>query len=167
MVSRKNARRQNGRRQTRRLAAPVIATLDNVALATADTASNVDIFAPAHSSTTSFVDGMVFNLRSASLTVAYGSVGTRVYFVVRRVPEGYANPTITVITAISTFVDPANILAYGVINVTGNNDTEIELIKSRSSMTMYTGDRITLQAVSDTTSTNQAFSGLIMYTVDA
>ncbi len=153
-------------RQARRLTAPVIATIDGTAVATADLAVNTGLYLPAHSSTTSFVDAMTFRLRSATFSVNQGtSAVAKIYFVIRKVPEGYSPPSVVVSTSITTFADPQNVLAYGIAPANLTDQFELTILKSTVNMT--TGDSIYIQATSDTSSTGQSYSATVVYDVDA
>jgi glycerol uptake facilitator-like aquaporin len=111
---------------------------------------------------------MVFNLRNVRVNVTYGSTVTRVYFVVRRVPEGYAAPALTISSSVNSFTDPDNVLAYAVLNVSGTGySLEGDLNICKTNVVMFSGDIIYIQATSDTSSTGQTFSALAQYAVDA
>ncbi len=146
---------------------PVIATIEQTALATADTVTNVTLFAPP-SSTTSVLESFQFTLRSCDVTITAGNTSARVYAIVRKVPSGYTAPSITVSNAISTFADVPNVLAYGIINVYASDPdpmNRISLNLLRNSCSMISGDSVIIQVVSDTSSVNQAWSSLAEYHV--
>ena len=147
--------------------APIIATVENLSIATADTVVSTDLYAPPLSGSTSFIDSMRINVRSCEIVVSNGGTAARVYAVLRRVPQGYSSPSIAISTSTTTFVDPTNVMAYAIVNVNGVDDASVNLSPLRRSLVFNSGDKLVLQAVSDTSSTNQAFSALVLFTVDA
>ncbi len=161
--------RNRGPRGRNRLS-PILATIENTALATADTVANVTLYAPPLTGTSSVMERWAFRLNSAKLTIFAGGTTNRIYVVVRKVPQGYTAPSISITNAVTTFADVSNVLAYGVITVGGGtqdpmNRLTLTMLKPRS--IVLPGDSIVLQAVSDTTSSSQTFSLLAEYNVNS
>ncbi len=159
----KNSRSRRNRRAT--AAIPVLYVQEDVALATADTASSITLYTSSTSAST-LVKPVRFTLGPTRVSVKYGSTETTVLAIVRKVPQGYANPTIAPTDGNTTFVDTPNILGYGIILV-GSTDTmnRIDLRFLTKSVMLSRGDSIVLQVVSNANSTNQAYSALCEYTV--
>ncbi len=159
--------RSSRTRRSRRAptAVPVLYTLEDVALATADTASNTTLYTSSTSAST-LVKPVRFTLGPTRVSVKYGSTETTVFAIVRKVPQGYTTPTIAPTDGNTSFVDTPNVLGYGVIRV-GDNDTmnRIDLRFLAKSVMLARGDSIVLQVVSNVSSTNQAYSALSEYTV--
>ncbi len=146
---------------------PVLATIEQTALATADTAVNVTLFAPPVS-TTSVLQRFKYNLHTIDVTVADGSTNCRIYGIVRKVPAGYSAPAIAISNSVATFADVDNVLAYSIYNGSASIvDPWDRLIWRylKRSTTVISGDSIIIQMVTDTSSASQAFSALAEYSV--
>ncbi len=152
-------------RRTGRAAVPVLYVLEDVALASADTVSSTSLYTSS-TSASALVKPVRFTLGPTRINVKYGSTETNVLAIVRKVPQGYSNPTIAPTDGNTTFVDTPNILGYGIIRV-GGNDTmnRIDLRFLNKSVMLARGDSIVLQVVSNISSTNQAYSALAEYSV--
>jgi hypothetical protein len=146
---------------------PVIATIENKALGTADTAVNVTLFSPPLS-TSSVLERFVYNLRTIDVTVKDGNTACTVYGIVRKLPAGYTAPSIVISDAVTTFADVDNVLAYSIYNGSQSTlDPWDRLIWRylRKTFTVNSGDSIILQMVTDTSSATQTFSVLAEYNV--
>ncbi len=140
---------------------PNILVVEGSAIAVADTASNNSIITISTPS-----PPMLARYRGVQVSVTPGT-GTATFclFVIRRVPQGYTAPAITVAAGTSAVVDDSNVMAYGMINInltsataTGFVPDPITLIPLRRTLKMYPGDVLTLQGVSNAASTGQTFS---------
>ncbi len=157
---------RNKRRLSRR-SFPILHISEDTALATADTVANVTLYNPPLA-TTELELTSTFHLRSARVTIVPGATSTRVLAIIRKVPQGYSFPTITVATGISTFIDFDNILAYGVISVTGTIGdpmARIDLRTLKRSIKINPGDTVGLQVVTNVSSANQTFLSECEYNI--
>jgi hypothetical protein len=160
-MARKN--RRNGRKAK---SSPLIYTLEDESLATADTAISGAFYTPTLSN--SSLVTTQFTLRSAEIVVKAGSSTNRVFAIIRKVPDGYANPAITVTDAITVFKDMPNVLAYGLVQVYASTTDAMNRIALRvlkRTMLVHPGDSIVVQIVSDTSSAGQTISGMIEFAV--
>ncbi len=134
-------------------------TLENIAIATADSATTTNMV------TTSEKTPTRIRLTSVLLEVSGGSVACIAVFVIRRVPSGYSAPAITVATGLTTFVDQPDVLAYGFCSfVNGTVDPDPVLIHYlRPSMTFYEGDVLAIQGTTNINSTALAFNGVVCW----
>ncbi len=143
--------------------APILATLEQTAVTTADTAVNANLYAPP-SGTTNAMQRWTFNLRSVQCTVTDGGTACRTYAVVRRVPAGYSAPAMSVGNSVTTFADVPNVLAYGTYS-TADVRENISWRWLKRATYVYPGDAIVIQFVVDTSSTGHAISTLAEYDV--
>jgi translation initiation factor IF-1 len=89
-----------------------------------------------------------------------------VFAVLRKVPQGYTAPNITVVGGNTTFVDVMNVLAYGMVRVqaaSGDPMNRIDMRILRKSIPMARGDSVILQVVPNANSSGQQFSALFEY----
>ncbi len=142
---------------------PQLATIEDTALATADAAVTNTLYTSS-TSNSSLTKPVRFTLGPVRVAMKYGSTETTVFAVVRKLPQGYSNPSIAIVDGNTSFVDVPNILAYGVIRV-GSTDTmnRLDLRRLRNTVTLNRGDAIILQVVSNVSSTGQAYSALIEF----
>ncbi len=151
------------RRNRRNRGAPIIATLEQSAVVTADTVVNSTLYAPPLG-TTNPLQRWTFDLRTIQCVVTDGATACRTYACVRRVPAGYSSPSMTVASQVTTFADVPNVLAYGVYS-TSDVREEIHWRWLKRSITIYPGDLIVLQLVVDVSSAGHAVSTLAEYNV--
>jgi hypothetical protein len=157
---------QRYRRSTRR-SAPVIATLEQSAFAAADTVANATLYAPPTTSVTSIQQRWRVRVRGLITTVKDGdSTDFRAYAIVRKLPNGYSAPSITVSSAVTTFADVDNVLAYGLYYGADTRDS-IQWRWLKRTTDLIPGDSLILQLVGDSASTNRAASTVIEYDVTA
>ncbi len=141
--------------------------VEDTALATADTVSNVTLYAPAFAGT-EYDAPSTYSLRTASVFITGGLTANKVLAIIRKVPNGYSNPAITVANGLGVFVDYPNILAYGMVNVAASSADpmlRIDLTKVRNLTRVVPGDKIILQVVPNASSTNQIYNAMIEYSV--
>jgi hypothetical protein len=96
-----------------------------------------------------------FHLHSVSVVPTYGAVPTRCYVVIRKVPDGYSAPSVTISNVLGSIPDPMNVLARAIIPVTGTGLLPIKLQPLNSTMVLQPNDTIIAQVVSDTSSASQ------------
>ncbi len=160
------ARSKRNRNTRRARSAPLLHVLEAEALATADSAITGTIYSPTLS--TSALLTTQFTLHTSEVAVTTGATTARVYAVIRKVPDGYANPSITVSDSINVFQDSPNVLAYGYVQVYAASSDAMNKFKLRMrqrSITMHPGDKIVIQLVSDTSSVGQAINSLTEFSV--
>ncbi len=159
--------RRRGRRGIggARRSAPIIATLEQTAVATADTVVNATLYAPPLS-TTSVLQSWVFDLHSLQCVVTDGATACRTFACVRRVPAGYTSPSMTVSSSVTTFADVDNILCYGIYTTVDVRE-EIHFRWLRRRIRLYPGDSIVIQFVIDVSSASHAVSTLAEYNVSS
>ncbi len=145
-------RRSRGRR-SRALTVPQIFTTEGLAPVTADTQVFQTIYNPPDS-TSSLGTPTRFRLGPVRIYVTPGAAASRVYIVVRKVPEGYSAPTMTISSSVGSITDPMNVFGYAIID--GNNATiPTSLTMIKSTLTIQPGDTVVVQAVSDISSAGQ------------
>ena len=138
---------------------------EDVALATADTVVNTTILSSPTGST-DLVKPVVFHPGPCRITIGTGNTTNTVFAVLRKVPEGYTAPSITIGDGNTTFKDVPDVLMYGIVRVYGGTSDvmqRIDLRMLRSSIPLARGDSIVLQVVSNTSSVNQVFGALVEY----
>ncbi len=157
--------RSRRNRRARRIASPHIYVGEETALTAADTVSNEAIYTNTFlASETSLPMRVVW--KDLRVTVTYGSATTRVFAILRRLPQGYTAPAITIATGNVAFVDQPDVLGYGMIQVSGNDTmNRIDLRKLKGSVILHSGDALLLQVVSDTASANQKYSVISEYSL--
>ncbi len=97
-----------------------------------------------------------------------GTANNAIYVILRKVPQGYSNPTVAIADGNTTFVDVPNVLAYGSVYVyasTNDTMTRIDLRPLNRNMKVLAGDTIVLQVVSDTASTGQTYDCMLEYSI--
>ncbi len=164
MPSRQTNRTRRPKRNTR--AAPQLQYVEDTALATADTVSNITLYNPTAATGTLELPTS-FRLRSATITIGGGATANRVLAIIRRVPNGYSFPTVTVATGLTTFQDFSNILAYGFVTTGAivDPDSRIDMRLLKSNITVYPGDTIAMQTVSNISSVGQTYSAMLEYSL--
>ncbi len=161
MSSQRRRRRGRGRRRT---AEPYLYVSENVAFATADTPVNTTLYI-----NPSGENARIFNIRSMELTMLPGATTNQSLFIIRKVPQGYAAPGITVATGTS-YVDHPNILGYVLVTSVGgitfsNLVNEKDFTWRRQSVLLHGGDFISLQAVTNTSSAGQTYQATGMFDI--
>ncbi len=162
MPRRNRRRRGNARRKS-----PMFATIEDTALATADTSSNTILYSPALTSAGN-QNPTTFHFNSCSIDIVAGASSNRVFAIIRRVPAGYTVPAITISTSLTTFSDVADVIAYGFINIYGatlDAMNRFELKALRPSMTIFPGDVVYLQVVPNVSSAAQTYSAFAEYAI--
>jgi hypothetical protein len=142
-----------------------LATVEDVALATADTSSDQQIYTSSPGNNT-LVKPVVFHIGPTRIQVKPGGSANTIYAVIRKVPQGYSAPGITVTTGNTTFADMQNVLAYGVVRVEAASSdpmNRIDLRILRRSVSLARGDSVYLQVVPNISSSGQTYSSLIEY----
>ncbi len=133
-------------------------TQESTSLATADTASNTTIY------TNSLSESVWFAIDSIDVSVKCGTTAdSQVLYVVRKVPEGYSAPAITISSGEATFFDNDNILAWGnglILATEASGFARIKLSRhiAKRRVRLDQNDFIVVQAVCGTSSTNQSYS---------
>ncbi len=158
--------RKNRRNAPRAKSVPLLHTLEAESLALADTAITGTIYGPTISNASLVTTALT--LRSSEICVFAGNATNRVFAIIRKVPDGYANPSITVTDAITVFQDMPNVMAYGFIQIyASSNDAmnRFDLRVLKRTMLMHPGDKLVIQLVSDTASTGQNISSLTEFHV--
>ncbi len=145
-MTRNRIRRRNGR------SIPQVFNVENLAPVTADTQVSQTLYNPPDT-TTSLGTPTIFRFGRTELTVIAGAATARVFVVVRRVPEGYSFPAMTIASGVSSLTDPSNVIAYGYIQSTNTMPTYLTSLNTV--LKLQPGDTIGVQAVSDTTSAGQ------------
>ena len=161
-MARSNRRNRNPRRRE----TPSFDILEDVSIATADTASNNTVYNPQVGTGTLEAPGF-FHLRGATWSVNNSSTNTatRVLCIIRKVPNGYAFPSITVASGV-TAIAGSDVLAFGLINTTALATNEVpsqELTIVRPRVRVDTGDTIACQIVSNVSSASQTAFVAIYY----
>ena len=147
---------------------PIIQIVEDVSLTAADTASNTTIYNPPLG-TTSFEAPSLFIVKACRVAFFNGS-GTsyRALAVLRKVPNGYSFPAITVTSGLTTFGDFPNVLGYGLVNVGVQGTlpdpmTRIDMEFLKTSIVVAPGDTIALQVVINTATTTNTYSAELEY----
>jgi hypothetical protein len=141
--------------------------LEQSAFAAADTVANATLYAPPTTSVTSIQQRWRVRVRGLITTVKDGdSTDFRAYAIVRKLPNGYSAPSITVSSAVTTFADVDNVLAYGLYYGADTRDS-IQWRWLKRTTDLIPGDSLILQLVGDSASTNRAASTVIEYDVTA
>ncbi len=151
-------------RRSRNNFLPVLITIEDKSIATADTASNTYLYGVAFSASTQ-QSAVHVRFRSCVVQINNSTTESLVFAVIRRVPHGYSPPAINIATAIDTFVDSPNIVAYGYVLTQTTTDqlNRINLKKLNSSIKLNPGDALQLQVVSNTSSVGQTYSSFLEY----
>ncbi len=149
-----------GRRSSRRVGSPVLYTSDLVPVTTADTVVNTTVLTMADK-VRQFV-----RVKSLQISANAGASQSRVYYVLRRVPDGYTPPTITLTSGTTAIVDDADVIGYGILNqnATNTNPTYqpvLRMSRRKNGAVLFNGDTLVLQAVADVSSTGQAISFIL------
>ncbi len=157
-------RSRNLRPRRRRRWDPSIFTVENVSLTAADTASNNTILTIGNPA-----QPYSFRLKECHVQVLSGATAAMNLFCIRRVPQGYSNPSITVATGTSTLIDTANVIAYGMILAnavaSSTSEQEVELTILKPTITLFEGDTVIIQAVPNSSSTGQTYSVFGAYSI--
>jgi hypothetical protein len=126
---------------------------EDIGIATGDTASNDTVY------TNSAQSNQTFSLQPAYIDHFGGSTITANFYILRRVPSGYANPSITPATGLTSFIDTPDVLAYASHKSTSAGAVDPFLwIRVKPTIVLSPGDRILLQAVASSTSTGNSFT---------
>ncbi len=150
-------------RSQRPLGTPQLATVEDGSIATADSVSTDTIYTSSTSNSV-LTKPVMFHLGPTRVSIKYGSTESTVLAIVRKVPQGYTAPAVTVATGNTTFADIPNVLAYGLVRVNaGDTMNRIDLRKLRQAVRLDRGDSIVLQTVSNINSTGQVYSALIEF----
>ncbi len=158
-------RRNRGRMATRLRREPILYTVEDAALSTADDVQSTTLYTSATSATV-LTKPVRFTLGPTRVGFTYGSTATLVLAIVRKVPQGYTAPTITPASGNTVFNDVPNILGYGYIRVTGNDVmSRIDLRYLTKSVSLMRGDAIVLQVVSNAASAGQKYHALVEYDI--
>ncbi len=156
MSNRRRGRRGRGPVRRKKWA-PNIFVGEGLSIATADTASSTTIF------TNSEQFPLDIEFKSGKMGAASGGTATAVYAILRRVPQGYSAPAITPATGTTSFVDEANVLAYGYIQWVPSplSNMSVALRPVFPRQTLFAGDTLVYQIVAGTTSASLVGSGLV------
>ncbi len=147
-------------------AAPQLFIRENVGLAVLDTASNSDIYS-SPTSTSSLSKPVKFRSGPLRVTVVPGGTSAVVFAILRKIPEGYSAPAITITDGNSAFIDMGNVIGYGMIRVNAavpDPMNRIDLRMLQKEVTLLRGDKVTLQVVSNASSLGQEYSVLYEFT---
>jgi hypothetical protein len=163
-MPRRSQRRPNSRsRGSLGSPQPWILTLDAVAVTALNTVVNNTLYS--NTSTTP----QLITFRPISMSVNGGAAAADLWFVVRRVPQGYAAPSVSTGTSITQFIDTPNVLGYAfcktVANTSTQNPFEFNITWLKRSMKCNEGDVVIMQAVSDTASAAQSYNAIGAYTL--
>ncbi len=131
-------------------------TLEDVALATADTVSSTTLLSNAVAGN-SYQAPQYCRFRKPICYVTYGAAATRCMFLIRKVPAGYTAPNITVATSVTDLADVPNVVCYGMLLVNASNYNEVEWRMLRPNVKLNPGDNLYFQAVTNTNSAGQTF----------
>ncbi len=104
------------------------------------------------------------SLKACSLvSTSADNAAEPVYAILRRVPSGYANPTVTLATGLSSFIDQPDVLGYLVLRTRGGVLYPVpEPFRwLNPSKVFYEGDSLILQMV--TPSTTAEASGIFEF----
>ncbi len=107
-----------------------------------------------------------FRMQRSMISVNAGAASSCCLFVVRRVPQGFTAPTtITISTGTAPFVDAPDVIGYQVIYITTGTNTlfQFPFIPLHPTITLYEGDSVVLQAVTNSASAGQGYTSLIEY----
>ncbi len=141
-------RRNRGRNNRR--GTPYIAVVEDVSIATADTAANTTVANNADNKK------RIFHLpRGPTVSVTNGSADSSVFFILRRVPSGYTVPSaVTISSGNASFTDVPNVLAWALYRYESGQTTalDVRMTVLRSVVNLFPGDLIVLQAVPNTSS---------------
>ncbi len=144
-----------GSRPQRRRYDPNIYLSEIITVNTANAAVNNTLY------TNPDANPVSFRLQKTCFSVNPGDTSTPLWFVIRRVAQGYVAPTtVTVATGTTTFIDQRDVLGYAFIYViTGTNTTyNFDLKMLRPTVTLYEGDFVVIQAVTSVSSAGQGYS---------
>ncbi len=147
-MSRNRRRRGGARAQNRRRWAPNLFIAEGTDIDTADTVANTTIF------TNSNDFPMNVRFKSGKIGAAAGGTATAVYAVIRRVPQGYTAPAITVATGTTSFADEADVLAYAYLQWVPSPGANMSVAYRPvfPRQTLFAGDTIVSQMVAGVTS---------------
>ena len=146
---------------------PRIYTLESEALTAADTPLNTIIYSTSASATTLFKPSR-FVYHTCRVSVKAGSANAVIYAILRKVPQGYSTPAVTITDGNTTFVDTPNILAYGAKYIyAATNDTMsfVDLRSLQGSLQVRAGEAVVLQIVTDTSSAGQSIDCILEYEI--
>ncbi len=155
-------RNRTRRRRGGRLTAPQIHITEAVAVSTANTVSNTTIWTSAVG-TSALEFPCRIHLRKSIINVINGATASRTFVVIRRVPNGYSNPTISITTGNTSLIDFPDIMAYGFLD--NGDSVPFVLDIPRPTMVFHPGDSLVLQAVTDVTSSGQTLSAMTHYAI--
>jgi len=136
--------------------------VDSVNVATATTVNTV-IYT--NTASTAGLELPVFwKFNSAMISASGGNNGSRWFFLLRRIPQGYSAPTVSIATG-QLALSSKDILAYGMINdVTGSSAFMFGSMKRvYTSVTLAPGDIIVLQIINDLANTGLTADATIDY----
>ncbi len=150
--------RKNGRR---RRYDPNLWVTDNVAIASANTTVSNTIY------TNSLATRVSLRFRKMQLNIAHNALtAVRVFFVLRRVPQGYTAPSATIATGATVWTDLPDVFGYGYIYMaavasqTNQFPEDYTLILTRPTMTLFEGDTVVIQAVPDQSIASLSYTGV-------
>ncbi len=130
---------------------PYLFLAENIAIVNADVAVNTTVI------TNSDNKKRIFILPRGPLCACRnGGSDSNVFFIVRRVPSGYAAPTsVTITSGSATFIDVPNVLSWVLYSFDQAQTTALTLRGNveRRSVTLFPGDSIVLQIIPNSNST--------------
>ncbi len=154
MGGKRSKRRSSGKRMD-----PNIYVLEDASIATADTVVNSTLL------TNGQPARMRIRMRRAQLITTGGSGSSRVFWLIRRVPQGYSAPSITVTSGLTVYADQPDILGIG-FRASSSTDTaplQASWQWIKRSVILYEGDSLVLQCVPNTSDSGLVESGQIEF----
>ncbi len=153
--------RRNGQRRNKLKYSPLLYTLEDVTIGTANTSSSDQIYSVTDQTPVSV------RFRRAVISMVAGNTATSNWFAIRRVPSGYTAGNLTIATGSSSFSDVPDVLGYAFLKASGNAVTTyaIDVTWLKPTITLFNGDQIIVQGVPSTTSSGNQFSMFMEYGV--
>ncbi len=152
----KRGNRRNGRRGV-----PTINVQEQVAIATADTAVNSTLYTNGDS------QPFTFNLASAKISIppTSGATTTPVWFIIRKVPQGYTAPAMSIASGNVSFADMENVLAYGFYQFQSANTVPLVayLRILKSSARLQLNDTVVMQVTPGISSAGLVYNAEVVY----
>ncbi len=152
MVNRNNRQKRRNPRLD-----PILYTADNVALATADTVSNLTVYNNGQNAR------VLFNMRQGYLNASGGGTDSSIFCVIRRLPSGYTEPSVTVSSGVTTFADQPDVVAFCLLDAVAGETAPVQarFIVIKPFIVLYGGDSIVMQTVCNTSSVGQIYSAMM------
>jgi len=155
-------RRKNNRRGRSRVSrgSPYLYTFLATSIA-GGTQVDVDLFVNGQ------LDKLVYSQQAPKFQIFGGATSCDVFFIVRRVPQGYAVPIASLGGGTNTFEDVDNVLSWGILRfLTTNTTPTLMVLKTlKSSVPLNVGDNVYLTVVPSVSSVGLLFDGEVMYRV--